>query len=213
MAAERKCVVGHDSRQILHCPAFKDLPRLNMTLGAPEIGSSGSKLPLNCTCKAEDERGNELLSCWAQNCGVELRDIRWSSGGVDFRDLGVGYGCIQISCHHEASTLESWKTSSNSVHDNDLRMCVVKPKEELRRRRNKVSQVRSSCSRSATISLILDPSLMASGGSMDDFPSRVARVNSISFSLKSATDRSASLIWSFPRGQLSIALGRRPRAE
>ncbi|CAG7915821.1 unnamed protein product [Penicillium olsonii] len=66
---------GHDSRQILHCPAFKDLPRSNMTLTAPEIGPSGSKLPLNCTCKADDGRGVLPELCWtAPNSREEVQE-------------------------------------------------------------------------------------------------------------------------------------------
>ncbi|KGO76010.1 Phosphatidylethanolamine-binding protein PEBP [Penicillium italicum] len=48
---------GHDSAQIIHYPAFKDLPEPNMTLESPEAGPSGSKLPLHCTCKAVDGKG------------------------------------------------------------------------------------------------------------------------------------------------------------
>ncbi|KAJ5125047.1 Phosphatidylethanolamine-binding protein PEBP [Penicillium bovifimosum] len=48
---------GHDSRQVLHCPALKGLPEPNMTLEAPDIGPSGSKLPIYCTCNADDGRG------------------------------------------------------------------------------------------------------------------------------------------------------------
>jgi phosphatidylethanolamine-binding protein (PEBP) family uncharacterized protein len=57
---------GHDSYQIIHCPAFNDLREPNMTLEATEIGPSGSKLPLDCTCKAEDGRG-------------ALPDLRWTA--------------------------------------------------------------------------------------------------------------------------------------
>jgi phosphatidylethanolamine-binding protein (PEBP) family uncharacterized protein len=66
---------GHDSRQIIHCQAFKDLPEPNMTLEAPDIGPSGSKLPLHCTCKAEDGMGSLPELHWTvPNCREEVKE-------------------------------------------------------------------------------------------------------------------------------------------
>jgi phosphatidylethanolamine-binding protein (PEBP) family uncharacterized protein len=66
---------GHDSRQILHCPAFKDLPEPNMTLEAPDIGPSGSKLPIYCTCNADDGRGRLPELRWtAPNCREQVME-------------------------------------------------------------------------------------------------------------------------------------------
>src|SRR4051794_3601678 len=48
---------GHDAHQIIRSPAFKELPEPNMTLESPECGPSGSKLPLHCSCLADDGRG------------------------------------------------------------------------------------------------------------------------------------------------------------
>ncbi|CAG8895576.1 unnamed protein product [Penicillium nalgiovense] len=66
---------GHDSGQIIHCPAFKDLPKPNMTLESPEAGPSGSKLPLHCTCKAADSRGCLPELRWtAPNCREQVKE-------------------------------------------------------------------------------------------------------------------------------------------
>ncbi|KUM57551.1 hypothetical protein ACN42_g9630 [Penicillium freii] len=66
---------GHDSRQIIHYPAFKDLPEPNMTLDSPEAGPSGSKLPLHCTCKATDGKGCLPGLVWtAPNCHEEVKE-------------------------------------------------------------------------------------------------------------------------------------------
>ncbi|KAJ5766014.1 uncharacterized protein N7511_003630 [Penicillium nucicola] len=56
---------GHDAYQIIHSRAFKETPDANMTLESPECGPSGSKLPLHCTCLADDGRGY-------------LPELRWS---------------------------------------------------------------------------------------------------------------------------------------
>ncbi|KAJ5706738.1 Phosphatidylethanolamine-binding protein PEBP [Penicillium malachiteum] len=49
---------GHDSRQFIYCPAFKDIPKPNMTLECEECGPSGSKLLLHHTSLAEDGIGS-----------------------------------------------------------------------------------------------------------------------------------------------------------
>ncbi|KAJ5592042.1 Phosphatidylethanolamine-binding protein PEBP [Penicillium hispanicum] len=56
---------GHDSRQIIHIPAFNEVPKPNMTLEAVECGPSGSNMLLHHTCLAEDGVG----------C---LPDLRWA---------------------------------------------------------------------------------------------------------------------------------------
>lgn len=56
---------GHDSRQIIYTPAFKDLPQSNMTLES-DSGPSGSKMPLHCTCVAADGIGS-------------LPELRWTA--------------------------------------------------------------------------------------------------------------------------------------
>ncbi|KAJ5528282.1 hypothetical protein N7513_012441 [Penicillium frequentans] len=48
---------GHDSRQFIYSPAFKDIPKPNMTLECKECGPSGSKLLLHHTSLAEDGIG------------------------------------------------------------------------------------------------------------------------------------------------------------
>lgn len=48
---------GHDSRQIIYCSALKNITEPNMILEATGVGPSGSKLPLECTCKAADGNG------------------------------------------------------------------------------------------------------------------------------------------------------------
>lgn len=61
---------GHDSRQIIFTPAFKDLPEPNMTLDAIECGPSGSKMLLHHTCLADDGIG----------C---IPELEWSSPETD----------------------------------------------------------------------------------------------------------------------------------
>lgn len=61
---------GHDSRQIIYTPAFKNIPKPNMTLEAVECGPSGSKMLLHYTCLTEDG-----LGC--------LPDLRWSPPECD----------------------------------------------------------------------------------------------------------------------------------
>ena len=56
---------GHDSRQFIYIPAFKELPTPNMTLEATECGPSGSKMLLHHTCLANDGVGL-------------LPDLRWT---------------------------------------------------------------------------------------------------------------------------------------
>jgi phosphatidylethanolamine-binding protein (PEBP) family uncharacterized protein len=57
---------GHDSRQIIYDPAFKDITKPNMSLESIECGPSGSKLLPHHTCLAEDRIG----------C---LPNLRWTS--------------------------------------------------------------------------------------------------------------------------------------
>ncbi|KAJ5781319.1 hypothetical protein N7457_006479 [Penicillium paradoxum] len=66
---------GHDSRQIIHCPAFNNLPEPNMRLDAPDVGPSGSKLPIYCTCKADDGKGTLPELRWtAPNCREQAEE-------------------------------------------------------------------------------------------------------------------------------------------
>ncbi|KAJ5091066.1 Phosphatidylethanolamine-binding protein PEBP [Penicillium alfredii] len=55
---------NHESRQIIHSPAFHDHPEPNMTLDAVGCGPSGSDLPRQYTCLAEDGVGCLPELCW-----------------------------------------------------------------------------------------------------------------------------------------------------
>ncbi|KAJ5463786.1 Phosphatidylethanolamine-binding protein PEBP [Penicillium sp. IBT 31633x] len=66
---------GHDSHQVINCLAFNDLPEPNMALEAPDVGPSGSKLPLYCTCRADDGRGSLPNLRWtAPNCRERVEE-------------------------------------------------------------------------------------------------------------------------------------------
>ncbi|KAJ5157891.1 uncharacterized protein N7482_008991 [Penicillium canariense] len=85
---------GHDTRQIIYDPAFKDHPKPNISLEAVECGPSGSPLLRHHTCLAEDGIG----------C---LPELRWTPPECDepvkeyvliCEDIDIPIPCLVV--HH-----------------------------------------------------------------------------------------------------------------
>ncbi|CEJ57868.1 hypothetical protein PMG11_06546 [Penicillium brasilianum] len=85
---------GHDSRQIIHDQAFKDVPKPNMSLEAPECGPSGSKLLPQHTCLAEDRIGCLPNLLWtAPECNESVQEYL-----LICEDIDLPIPCLVI--HH-----------------------------------------------------------------------------------------------------------------
>ena len=65
---------GHDSRQLVLCPAFRFFPRPNMTLESVECGEIGSSLLNHHTCLDENGEGKFPELRWTPPPSGEVRE-------------------------------------------------------------------------------------------------------------------------------------------